>query len=81
MPDCDSIWCPKLDPVIPTIVPNEATKADGHMSCLQQFWLDVIALLIAIIETVKEDKLTTEMAVSAAQTALFLIGKSHQHMA
>ena len=24
--DCDSIWCPKLDPVIQAIVLNEATK-------------------------------------------------------
>ena len=43
VPDCDSIRCPKLDPVIQAIVPNEATKADGYLSRLQQFWLDATA--------------------------------------
>ena len=43
VPDCDSIRCPKLDPVIQAIVPNDATKADGYLSHLQQFWLDVTA--------------------------------------
>ena len=81
VPDCDSIRCPKLDPVIQAIVPNEATKADGYLSRLQQFWLDMTAPLMAIIETVEEGKLTPDMAVSAAQTALFLIGIAHQHMA
>ena len=74
MPDCDSIQCPKLDPVIQAIVPNEATKADGYSSCLQQFWLDATAPLMAIIETAEEGKLIPDMAVSVAQTALFLMG-------
>lgn len=35
VPDCDSIQCPKLDPVIQAIVPSDATKADGYLSRLQ----------------------------------------------
>ena len=81
VPDCDGIRCPKLDPVIQAIVPNEATKADGYLSRLQQFWLDATAPLTAIIETAEEGKLTPELAVSAAQTAFVLMGNAHQHMA
>ena len=81
VPDCDSIRCLKLDPVIQAIVPNEATKVDGYLSRLQQFWLDATAPLTAIIETAEEGKLTPDMAVSATQMALFLMGTAHQHMA
>ena len=81
VPDCNNIRCPKLDPVIQAIVPNEATKADGYLSHLQQFWLDATAPLTAIIETAEEGKLTPELAVSAAQTALVLMGNAHQHTA
>ena len=81
VPNCDSIRCPKLDPVIQAIIPNEATKAGGYLLRLQQFWLDATAPLTAIIETVEEGKLTPELAVSAAQTALVLMGNTHQHMA
>ena len=81
VPDCDSIRCPKLDPVIKAIVPNEVTKADGYLSHLQQFWLDATAPLTTIIETAEEGKLTPDVAVSAVQTALFLMGNAHQHMA
>lgn len=56
--DCDSIWYPKLNPVIQVIMLNEATKTDGYLLRLQQFCLDVTALLTAIIETVEESKLT-----------------------
>ena len=45
VPGCDSIRCPKLDPVIQAIVPSDAKKADGYLSRLQQFWLDVTAPL------------------------------------
>ena len=81
VPDCNSIRCPKLDPVIQGIILNEATKADGYLSRLQQFWLDTTAPLTAIIETAEEGKLTPDMAVSAAQMALFLMGNTHQYMA
>ena len=81
VPNCDGIQCPKLDPVIQTIVPSDATKADSYLSRLQQFWLDMTAPLMAITETVEEGKLTAEMAVSATQMALVLMGNAHQHMA
>ena len=81
VPDCDSIRCPKLDPIIQAIVPSDATKADGYLLRLQQFWLDATAPLTAIIETVEEGKLTPELAVLAAQMALVLMGNAHQHMA
>ena len=81
VPDCDSNWCPKLDPVIQAIVPNEASKADGYLLRLQQFWLDATAPLTAIIETAEEGKLTPELAMLAAQTALVLMGNAHQYMA
>ena len=81
VPDCDSIRCPKLDPVIQAIVLNEATKADGYLLRLQKFWLDVTAPLTAIIETAEEGKLTPELTVLAVQTVLVLMGNAHQHMA
>ena len=81
VPDYNSIQCPKLDPVIQATVPNDTTKADGYLSCLQQFWLDMTAPFTAIIETGEKGKLTPELAVPAAQTALVLIGNAHQHMA
>ena len=79
--DCDSMWCSKLDPVIQAIMLNEATKADDYMSHLQQFQLDVTALLMAIIEIAEEGILTTEMAVPATQMALFQMGNIQYHMA
>ena len=45
VPDCDTIRCPKLDQVMQSIILNDATKADGYLSCLQQFWLDVVTPL------------------------------------
>lgn len=51
VPDCNSIQCPKLDPVIQAIMLNDATMADGYLSCLHQFWLDARTPLMAIIET------------------------------
>ena len=62
MPYYDCIWSPKLDHVIQ---PNQATKADSYLLCLQQFYLDATAPLTAIIETVEEGELTTEMTVLA----------------
>ena len=71
--DCDSIWCPKLDPVILAVMPNEATKADSYMLCFQQ---DVTAPLMAIIDTSQEGRLTTEMAVWLHK---HLMDNAHQH--
>ena len=42
IPDCEAIRCPKLDQVMQSIIPNDATKADGYLSHLQQFWLDAV---------------------------------------
>ena len=45
IPDCDAIRCPKLDQVMQSIIPNNAIKADGYLSRLQQFWLDAVTPL------------------------------------
>ena len=37
VPDCDAIRCPKLDQVMQSTILNDAIKADGYLSCLQQF--------------------------------------------
>jgi len=34
VPDCNSIQCPKLDSVIQAVIPSDAIKADGYLSCL-----------------------------------------------
>ena len=79
--DCDKICCQKLDPMLTTIFLKDAIKADGYLSCLQQFWLDAIAPLAAIIEGTKAGELTPEHAYSVAQTALVLIGNANNHIA
>ena len=43
--DCDKIRCPKRDGVVKAVLPKDAIKADGYLSHLQQFWLDVVAPL------------------------------------
>ena len=40
IPDSDMIHCPKLDPMLATVLPKDAIKADGYLSRLQQFWLE-----------------------------------------
>ena len=45
VPDCNTIRCPKLDQVMQSIIPNDATKVDGYLSRLQQFWLDTVTPL------------------------------------
>ena len=40
--DCDQIRCPKLDGVLKAVLPKDAIKADGYLSRLQHFWLDVL---------------------------------------
>ena len=62
-------------------MPNDATKVNSYLSRLHQFWLDMTATLTVIIEIAEEGKLTTELAVSAAQMALVLMRNTHQHMA
>lgn len=60
VPECGAIRCPRLDPVVQSIVPNNAIKADGYLSRLHQFWLDAVTPLTALIETAEGGKLTTE---------------------
>ena len=81
VPDCDQICCSKLDGVLKAVLPRDAIKADGYLSCLQQFWLDAVAPLVAILESAEARELTPEKAVSAAQTALYLMGNAHQQTA
>ena len=81
VPDCDQIRCPKLDGVLKAVLPKDTIKADGYLSRLQQFWLDAVAPLVAILESAEAGELTPEKAVSAAQTALYLMGNAHQQTA
>ena len=80
VPDCDVIRCPKLDQVMQSIIPNDATKADGYLSCLQQFWLDVVTPLTALLETAEGGELKSEDTVAAVQSALYFLGNAYQHM-
>ena len=79
----DQIRCPKLDGVLKVVLPKDAIKADGYLSRLQQFWLDAVAPLVAILESAEEGDLMPDKAVAAAQTgtALYLMGNVHQQMA
>ena len=81
VPDCDQIRCPKLDGVLKAVLPKDAIKADGYLSRLQQFWLDAVAPLAAVLESAEAGELTPEKAVAATQTALYLMGNAHQQMA
>ena len=81
VPDCDQVRCPKLDGVLKAVLPRDAIKADGYLSRLQQFWLDAVAPLAALLESAEAGELTPEKAVSAAQTALYLMGNVHQQTA
>ena len=81
VPNCDQVHCPKLDGVLKAVLPRDAIKVDGYLSRLQQFWLDAVAPLAALLESAEVGKLTPEKAVSAAQTALYLMGNVHQQTA
>ena len=79
IPDCDKIRCPKLDPMLATVLPKDAIKVDGYLSRLQQFWLDVVAPLTAILEGSDVGELTPEQAYAATQSALCLLGNAKNH--
>jgi len=51
IPDCHQIRCPKLDGVLKAVLPKDAVKVDGYLSCIQQFWLDAEASLAAMLES------------------------------
>ena len=80
IPDCDTIKCPKLDQVMQFIIPNDAIKVGGYLSRLQQFWLDMVTPLTALLETAEGEELKTENAIAAVQSALYFMGNAHQHM-
>jgi len=63
------------------VLPTDAIKADGYLSRLQQFWLDAISPLAAILECAEAGDLMLEKAVSSVQVVLCLMGNVHQHMA
>ena len=81
IPDSDMIHCPKLDPMLATVLLKNAIRADGYLSCLQQFWLDAVAPLATILEGTENGELTPEKAYSAGQAALYLMGNANNHMA
>jgi len=81
VPNYDQIRCPKLDEVMKAVLPTDAIKADGYLSRLQQFWLDAVAPLAAILESAEAGELTNEKAVASAQAALYLMGNAHQQTA
>ena len=53
---------------------------DGYLSCLQQFWLDMVTPLVALLETAEGGELKSEDTVAAVQSALYFLGNAHQHM-
>ena len=80
VPDCNAIRYPKLDQVMQSIILNDATKADSYLSCLQQFWLDAVTPLTALLETVEGRELKFEDTVAAFKSALCFLGNAHQHI-
>ena len=80
VPECDFVRCLKLDPMLKSTLPKEAIKADGYLSRLQQFWLDAVAPLVAVMEGAEAGELSVEGAVTAVQSALVLMGNAHQKM-
>ena len=74
VPECNFVRCPKLDPMLKSTLPKEAIKANGYLSRLQQFWLDAVAPLTAVIEGAEAGELSVKGAVTAVQSALVLMG-------
>ena len=81
VPDHEWVCCPKLNPVLKTTFPKEAIKADGYLYLLHQFWLDAVAPLTAMIESVDDGELTVAEAVTTVQLALVLMGNAQQKRA
>ena len=63
-----------------SIILNDAIKADSYLSHLQQFWLDAVTSLTALLETAEGGELKTEDTVAPVQSALYFLGNAHQHM-
>ena len=81
IPDVHKIHCPKLDLMLTTVLLKDAIKADGYLSHLQQFWLDAVVPLSAILEGSDAGKLMPKQAYVATQSALCLLGNANIHMA
>ena len=64
MLNCDSIWCPKLDPVIQGIVLNDTIKVNGYTLILPP------PILVGCNISAIMEKLTPKLSVLVAQTAL-----------
>ena len=62
--------------MLATVLPKDTIKADGYLSRLQQFWLDAVAPLTAILEGLNAGELTPEQVYAAAQSALCLLGNA-----
>ena len=67
--------------MLKSTLPKEAIKADGYLSRLQQFWLDAVAPLTAVVKSVDAGELMLKGAVTAVQSALMLMGNVHQKVA
>ena len=81
IPDFHEIHCPKLDLMLATVLLKDALKVNGYLSHLQQFWLDAVVPLSAILEGSDARKLMPKQAYVATQSALCLLGNANNHMA
>ena len=69
-----------MDTAPEEVLPTDAIKVDGYLSQLQQFWLDAISSLAAILECAEARDLMPEKVVSSVQVVLYLIGNTHRHV-
>lgn len=56
------------------------SSLDGYLLRLQQFWLDAVATLTALLESTETGESTPEKVLSATRTALYLMGNAYQQM-
>ena len=68
---------PKLDGVLKAVLPRDAIKVDGFLPCFQQFWMDTVTPIAAILESTEAGDLMSEKAVTATQMALYSMGNPH----
>ena len=68
-----------MDTAPEEVLPTDAIKVDGYLSQLQQFWLDAVSSLAAILECAEARDLMPEKVVSSVQVVLCLIGNAHRH--
>lgn len=58
VPDCNQALCLKLDWVLKAVLPKDTIKVDGYLLHLQQFWLNEVAPLVAILESAEAGEST-----------------------